>query len=428
VSLAYRDACNYASNASFYQLNKSSSGTRIHDHVYRDIRSQYGLPSQIACSVSRNVAAKYKTQWTKLHKHVERQKLSKKKFRPYKGLDNPVHFVARTCAYQYGRDYRLLKNGKVSVNTLDGRIRLDYQTYNQHLEMLRDADNIYETKLGGADLYYEQKTKTYYLLVSFTVSVDEPIIEDYPEEQVVGMDTGQRCLAVLTNNNNQTKFYTGGKQKQKKDHFNRKRKELQSKGTRGSTRKLRAWEKRESRFIRDCNHRLSNEIHRQYPQSLLTLEELTGIRDRIEPRHSKKHSKKKRQDNRRRSQWSFADLHDKLEYKAHRYGSVTIKVIPDYTSQDCPECAHRSKDNRPNKGLLFKCQNNECDRELHSDLSASRNITMRGLFTRQAWVDMGHLSTVPNIADAEAKVELLNQYSKLRWSQATNHGQKPVGS
>jgi DNA-directed RNA polymerase subunit RPC12/RpoP len=105
---------------------------------------------------------------------------------------------------------------------------------------------------------------------------------------------------------------------------------------------------------------------------------------------------------------------------------VTIKVLPDYTSQDCPECAHRSKDNRPNKGLLFKCV--ECGRELHSDLSASRNITMRGLFTRQAWVDMGHLSTAPNIADEEAKAELLAQYSELRWSQATNCGQKPVGS
>jgi transposase len=89
--------------------------------------------------------------------------------------------------------------------------------------MLRDTDGVYETKLGGATLCYEQRTKTYYLYVSFTVSVDEPVVEDYLEEQVVGMDTGQRCLAVLTNNQNQTKFYTGGKQKQKKDHFNKKR-------------------------------------------------------------------------------------------------------------------------------------------------------------------------------------------------------------
>lgn len=144
----------------------------------------------MACGVCRSVASKYQAQWTKLHKHIERQKLSKKKFKPYKGLDKPVHFVTRTCAYQYGRDWSFKGNGQVSIGTLSGRIRLDYQTYNQHLEMPQDKDGIYQTKLGGAELSYEEKTKTYYLLVSFTISLPDPVVEDYPAKQVVGIPHG----------------------------------------------------------------------------------------------------------------------------------------------------------------------------------------------------------------------------------------------
>src|SRR5256885_1511599 len=45
---------------------------------------------------------------------------------------------------------------------------------------------------------------------------------------------------------------------------------------------------------------------------------------------------------------------------------MAIKVDGHYTSQACPMCGHSCKGNRPNKGLLFVCQN--CHYSLHADL------------------------------------------------------------
>ena len=61
-----------------------------------------------------------------------------------------------------------------------------------------------------------------------------------------------------------------------------------------------------------------------------------------------------------------------------------------YTSQSCVKCGHTSKANRPNKGLLFRCEC--CGYELHSDLLGSRNIALRTLLVRKDWMSTGTLS------------------------------------
>jgi len=56
------------------------------------------------------------------------------------------------------------------------------------------------------------------------------------------------------------------------------------------------------------------------------------------------------------SQWSFAELHAPIMYKATLSGSLAIKVDAYMTSQARPKCGYTSKENRPDKGLLFLCQ------------------------------------------------------------------------
>jgi len=65
VSLAYRDALNYTSQINF-DNGKSSNGAKIQKLVYRDLRSRFKLPSQMACNVPRQVGATYKGLLTKL--------------------------------------------------------------------------------------------------------------------------------------------------------------------------------------------------------------------------------------------------------------------------------------------------------------------------------------------------------------------------
>jgi hypothetical protein len=54
---------------------KASSGKRLQRATYDDIRSQFGLPAQMACNVPRQVGATYKALWTKAKKNAEARRL-----------------------------------------------------------------------------------------------------------------------------------------------------------------------------------------------------------------------------------------------------------------------------------------------------------------------------------------------------------------
>ncbi|MEQ9672734.1 zinc ribbon domain-containing protein, partial [Coleofasciculus sp. G2-EDA-02] len=111
---------------------------------------------------------------------------------------------------------------------------------------------------------------------------------------------------------------------------------------------------------------------------------------------------------------SFAELHGFIDYKAVLSGSLAVKVDAHYTSQACPHCGHTSKENRPNKGLTFVCQ--QCGYTLHADLVGARNVALRVLLSRQEWESTGRLSAVPDASSDEAKGERLGMYSQLRWT------------
>jgi putative transposase len=174
-----------------------------------------------------------------------------------------------------------------------------------------------------------------------------------------------------------------------------------------------------------ANHTTAKQIIEQHPHALIGLEELTGIRERTKrkKRKRKKHGKgyervspKARKANRVYSQWSFAELHALISYKAMLAGSLAIKVDADYTSKACPKCGYTADENRPQNGLLFVCQNPKCRYRLHADLVGARQIVMRTLVLRQDWSTTGCLSITPDASDKEAKAARLARYAELRWS------------
>ena len=63
--LAYRAALNHVSAYAFAH-GKTSSRKRLQRATYADLRSQFGLPAQMACNVPRQVGATYKGLWTKV--------------------------------------------------------------------------------------------------------------------------------------------------------------------------------------------------------------------------------------------------------------------------------------------------------------------------------------------------------------------------
>ena len=410
TQLAYREALNYVSRYAFAH-GKKSNQQWLQRECYDEIRVRFGLPAQMACNVPRQVGATYKGLWTKARKNAEQRKAGLTKKR-YKGLDEAPHYVSPTLTYNYHRDFSLKEEQHVSILTLGGRVIVPYTGYDRHVALIAHG-----AKIGAAKLWYDKPKKRFYLLISLEVEVADPTPETH--QRIVGVDVGQRYLAVVARLDNGASFYSGKQVRAKADHYARLRKRLQQKGTRTATRRLVVIAGRERRLKQDRNHILSRRIVDRHPHSLIGLEDLTHIRERTARKKGKKATKKQRRANRHTSSWAFAELHGFLAYKALLAGSMAVKVDAHYTSQACPKCGYTCERNRPNKGLLFECQN--CHYTLHADLIGARNVALRTLLIRQDWMSTGVLSvrpgdTPPDTSDREAKAARLARYAELRWS------------
>jgi len=418
TQLAYRDALNYVSRYAF-EHGKMSSGRALQRDCYDEIRLKYKIPAQMACNVPRQVGATYKTLWTKVRQNAAHRKAGHTKKR-YKGLDSPPKYVSPTITYNDHRDYSLKEEHQVSILSLDGRLVVPYTGYSKHVALIQNGAHI-----GAAKLWYDKPRKQFYLLVTFEVEIAEPTPHDHTH--VVGVDVGQRYLAVSTDTEHHSNFYAGKAVRAKANHYARLRKRLQKKGTRSATRRLVVIAGRERRLKQDRNHLISRRIVDAHPHSIIGLEDLTHIRERTK-RRTHKHKKngkgiervsqKQRKANRHASSWAFAELHSYLAYKALLAGSMTVKVDAHHTSQACPRCGFASQENRPNKGLLFVCQS--CQYVLHADLIGARNIALRTLLVRQDWTSTGHLSIAPDMSSDETKAARRLRYAELRWSLDTS--------
>ncbi|GHO79894.1 transposase [Ktedonobacter sp. SOSP1-85] len=408
TQLAYRDALNYVSTYAF-ENGKMSNAVRLQDGTYDEIRLRFHLPSQMACSVPRQVGASYKALWTKVKNNAAHRKAGLTKKR-YKGLDKAPTFLSPTLTYQYKKDYTFKKEQHVSLLTLEGRVKVPYTGYDKHVALIQRG-----TEIGASKLWYDKPKKQFYLLVSLEVETADPTPETH--KQVVGVDVGMRYLAVTATMQGDCTFHADISPITRSHHYARLRKRLQKKGTRSATRRLVAISGRERRLKANANHVVSKRIVTHYSQSLIGLEHLTDIRERTTRRKGKQASAKQRKANRTFSKWAFGELHAMIAYKALLHQSTAIKVDANYTSQSCPQCGHTCKENRPHKGLLFVCQN--CQYTLHADLVGARNIAMRTLLIRQDWIGTGLLSVRPDVSDDEAKAARLKRYAELRWSSDT---------
>jgi len=409
TQLAYRDALNYVSQYA-YAHGKMSNSVALQDGTYDEVRARFQLPSQMACSVPRQVGATYKTLWTKAKQNAAHRKAGHTKKR-YKGLDKPPKYVSPTLTYQHRKDYSLKRDQHVSVLTLHGRVSVPYTGYDQHVTLIQQG-----AEMGAAKLWYDKPSKQFYLLISLHIEVADPTPGTH--SGVAGVDVGIRYLAVTASTKGDRSFHTGRRIVPKANHYARLRKRLQKKGTRSATRRLVVISGRERRLKQDANHVVSKRIALRHPHSLIGLEDLTDIRERTKRKTGIKANRKQRRANATYSKWSFAQLQSMIAYKALLHSSMAIKVDAHYTSKACPVCGHTCDANRPHKGLLFVCQN--CQYTLHADLVGARNIAMRTLLVRQDWASTGQLSVAPDVSSDEIKAERRLRYSELRWSLDTS--------
>src|SRR5438034_7113386 len=370
TQMAYRDALNAVSRYAF-EHGKMSNQRTLQREMYAEIRAKYHLPAQMACNVPRQVGATYKTLGTKVKQNAAHRQAGRTK-KHYKGLDKPPKYVSPTLTYNYHHDYSLKEDAQVSILTLEGRVIVPYTGYSPHVALLGKGAHI-----GAARLWDDKPKKQFYLLLSLEIARAEPTPQDHAH--VVGVDVGQRYLAVSTTTEQHSHFYSGKAVRAKADHYARLRKRLQKKGTRSATRRLMGIAGRERRLKQERNHLISRRIVDAHPHSMIGLEDLTHIRERTKRRTQKRKkqgkgqepvSPKQRKGNRHASSWAFAELHSYIASKAALAGSMAVKVDANYTSKACPMCGYTSDANRPHKGLDFVCQS--CHYTLHADLVGSR--------------------------------------------------------
>ena len=338
---AYSSACNYVAEYIFdtHDLVQAS----LNKALYRELRSRFGLRSQMAQSVFKTVIARYRTILSNQHKWIQ-----------------PV-FRKPELDLVWNRDYSLNnKNDIFSVNTLNGRIKVSFfkNGFEQYF-----ADSC---KFGTAKLV--NKHGMFFLHIPVTYEISE--LDRSEVSNVVGIDRGIRFLATTYDNKGKSTFYDGNVIKQKRAHYKALRKQLQQVGTPSSRKRIRSIGQRENRWIQDVNHCISKALVENNPDgTLFVIEDLTGIRSVTE--------NVKVKDRYVSVSWSYYDLEQKLSYKALKNHQLVEKVNPAYTSQTCPKCGHTEKTNRNKKIHLFCCKN--CGYKSNDDRIGAMNLHRMGI-------------------------------------------------
>lgn len=336
---AYLDCCNMVSETVWE--HRTISQKMLHQLVYRKLRDEYHVGAQMACSSMRRVIGNYRT-------------IKEMHGSPW-AASQPEY---RSLGYDlvWNRDYSILKDGRLSINTLDGRIKVPVD-WSHVPEAYRHG------KFGTARLL--NRGGKWLLFIPSTVELPEPA----QPQQVVGVDMGVRFLATTYDSDGSTVFYDGKEVKRRREHYKKLRASLQKKGTRSAKRRLRKIGRRENRWMRDVNHQVSKAlVSRQSKPTLFALENLEGVRRATE--------KVCVQDRYVQASWAFCQLRQMIEYKAKKAGHSVVVVDPRYTSQTCPACGLVRKANRDKKTHEYHCSN--CGYRSNDDRVAAMNIQRLG--------------------------------------------------
>jgi IS605 OrfB family transposase len=322
----FNAACNYVAEIAF-QMHTANK-IKLQPIVYHDIREKFGISSQMAVRAISKACEAYKLD---------------KSIKPTFDLDGAVVYDQRILSWK-GLD-------TVSLLTVNGRIKVPIKICDYHAPRM---DRI----RGQADLIF--RNKEFYLCV--VVEVLEPIVSTPID--VIGVDLGIKNLAVDSSG----EVFSGEKVDKVRTKLDSLKSDLQHYGTKSAKKHLKKLSGHEARFKRDTNHCISKKLVMKAKDtfSLIALEDLSGIRERITVR-----TKAQRH---RHSSWGFDQLRMFIDYKAAIAGVGIVYIDPAYTSQECPICHHISRSNRPTRDE-FACVC--CGFSDLADTVAARNIAAR---------------------------------------------------
>jgi len=323
---AFNRGCQYVADVAYEK--RIANKVRIQPIVYSELRTRFGLSSQMAVrAISKAIEAYKRDKRIHCRFDLHGAMVYDQRIMSFKGLTH------------------------VSLLTLFGRERIPIR-FGAYQSARMDRIQ------GQADLTL--RNGVFYLYVTVDIPTPPPI----ETEGVLGVDLGIVEIATDSEGNS----YSGEVVKAYRRKIRRFRGLLQSKGTKSAKRHLKRIAKKQSRYIRDINHQISKKIVETASRSAkaLALENLKGIRDR-----SNGFSREMRW---LMGNWAFNQLAQFIRYKAEQAGIPVVFVDPRNTSRTCSACGYIDKANRKSQSE-FLCL--ECGFESNADLNAAVNIEAR---------------------------------------------------
>lgn len=325
---ACNDACEHISEIAF--SSKSFRKYDMHYLTYHNIKAETELAAgPVVCAITK-VANAYKLDTATV-----------RTFHPLGGIELNKDTLAWKVEEQI-----------VSLNTVGGRLKITFLCSAEQKQLLGG-------KRGQADLVL--RDGQFYLSVAVTVSEAEPFVP----QGVIGVDLGIVNVATDSEGN----AHTGEPVKRVRRKYRRLRQLLQPKKTRSARKHLQKVRRKESRFVKNENHRISKELVQLAlnRQKALACETLTGIRQRGNGLNRVMRTEL--------NSWAFNQLKQFLTYKARRAGVTLVEVDPRYSSQACSRCGHRERANRKTQ-KKFACLC--CGFQTNADFNAALNLKAQG--------------------------------------------------
>lgn len=322
---AFNLACNRVAELAFEK--KSANKIALHPFIYAELRSRFGLSSQMAVRAIGKACDAYK-----------RDRSIQPTFQPHGAMvyDDRIMNI-RDAAH-------------VSLLTLKGRVivPMRYGAY--------QAARLAMQK-GQADLIL--RNGIFFLYVCIDIPSPPPV----DTTGFLGVDLGIVEIATDSEGNQ----YSGETVKSVRSKVKEHRRNLQSKQTNSAKKRLRRIARKQSRFVRDSNHVISKKLVETALRlrKTLALENLSRIRERCTVSRTMRWLL---------GNWAFDQLKQFVTYKAEAVGLSVVLVDPRNTSRTCYECGYCDKANRASQSK-FKCL--QCGHDTNADRNAALNIMAR---------------------------------------------------
>ncbi|WP_436926261.1 RNA-guided endonuclease InsQ/TnpB family protein [Halosimplex amylolyticum] len=281
---------------------------------------------------------------------------------------------------------------KVSLSTVNGRVECDF-------ELPSDSPTPYEQyvlseafEFRASTLQYDAIDDEFYFHITTRKydsegddGEDAEVSADTGYQTVLGIDLGVNSLAVASTG----RFWQGDDYDHWCREFEKRRREMQQRGTQAAHNALLRLGKREEAWRKQYIHTVANELVTEAVEhdcDVIAFEDLTNIRERL--LQAKWHHI-----------WAFRRLYEYVSYKAPERSVSVEQVEPNHTSQRCSrtDCGFTHDGNR--HGEHFECQ--KCGYEVNADYNAAKNIGTRYARKRQH-----RLRSSPTSGDGDAPVNV----------------------